>query len=131
MSTNVSQFNTALVTASKKIHGDIRKFHKLVCIEAFKRIVQRTPVDTGRSRGNWQIEFYRQATGQVEKSLWPTVFERGLEKLEHIPPFSVVHITNNVDYIYYLEYTRRSEQHPEGMTEITLQELKTWLSKIK
>jgi len=129
-STNVQQFNTALTAASKKIGGDIQKFIKQVCIEIFKRFIMRTPVDTGRARGNWQVEINRPASGTVEESMWDQVFERGAAKLAQLPPFSIVHITNNVEYVYYLEYVRPSQQHPEGMVEITLQEMKTWLSKI-
>ena len=130
-STNVQQFNAALIRASKKIDGDIQKFIKKVCLEVFKRFVMRTPVDTGRARGNWQVEINRPASGTVEESVWDQVFERGNAKLAQIPPFSIVHITNNVEYVYYLEYVRRSKQHPEGMVEITLQEMRRWVSGIK
>lgn len=131
MTTNVRQFNAALTKATKKIDGDIQKFIKKVCLETFKRFIMRTAVVTGRARGNWQIEINRPAMGEVDESLWSQVFERGAAKLAQIPPFSVIHITNNVEYIYYLEYVRRSKQHPEGMVEITLVEMRTWLSGIK
>lgn len=131
MGTNVEQFNAALDKATKKIDGDIQRFIKLVCLETFKRFIMRTAVVTGRARGNWQVEINRAATGEVDESLWSRVFERGAAKLAQIPPFSVVHITNNVEYIYSLEYVRRSRQHPEGMVEITLLEMRTWLSGIK
>ena len=130
-STNVKSFNTALTAATKKIDGDIQKFIKQVCIETFKRFIMRTPVDTGRARGNWQIEINRTASGTVKEDMWDQVFEKGVAKLAAIPPFSVIHITNNVEYVYYLEYERPSPQHPEGMVEITLQEMKTWISSIK
>lgn len=130
-STNVKSFNAALTKATKKIDGDIQKFIKQVCIETFRRFIMRTPVDTGRARGNWQIEINRPASGTIEEGLWDQVFEKGTAKLAMIPPFSIVHITNNIEYVYHLEYVRRSRQHPEGMVEITLQEMKTWLSKTK
>lgn len=131
MGTNVEQFNAALDKATTKIKGDIQKFIKQVCIEVFRRFIMRTAVVTGRARGNWQIEINRAAAGEVDESLWSQVFERGAAKLAQIPPFSVIHITNNVEYIYHLEYVRRSRQHPEGMVEITLVEMRTWLSGIK
>jgi len=131
VSTNVQQFNAALTEATKKIDGDIQKFIKQVCLETFRRFIMRTPVDTGRARGNWQVEINRPASGTVEEGMWDQVFEKGAAKLAQIPPFSVVHITNNLEYVYYLEYVRRSKQHPEGMVEITLVEMKTWLSGIK
>jgi len=129
---NLAQFNAALDKAAAKIHGDIVKFHKQVCLEVLKRIVFRTAVDTGRARGNWQVEIGRPAASSLlvegSKTAMATfAMEKGIVKLADIPLFSVVHITNNVEYIYYLEYDRRSEQHPEGMVEITLTEMATWL----
>jgi len=53
--------------------------------------------------------------------------ERESTKLDGIPPFSNLFITNNVEYISFLEYVRRSAQHPEGMVEVTLTEMRKWL----
>jgi len=136
MPTNLANFNKALDESSKRIHGDFQKFHRQVCLEVLKRIVLRTPVDTGRARGNWQTEIGKQASGtlDVEGSAGEmTDFSIGnaITKLADIPAFSIVHLTNNVSYVYYLEYDRRSSQAPEGMVEITLSELALWLSGIK
>ena len=129
---NVAKFNIELEKAATKIRGDFKKFHKQVCLEVLKRIVLRTPVDTGRARGNWQVEIGRAASGvlSVEGSqgvVASFAMGQGISKLADIPAFSIVHITNNLEYIYYLEYDKRSEQHPEGMVEVTLTELTTWM----
>ena len=136
MSTNLQNFNKALENAATKIRGDMQKFHKQVCLEVLKRIVYRTPVDTGRARGNWQVEIGRPASGILEvggneNSMADLAMRNGISKLGDIPPFSLVHITNNLDYIYYLEYDKRSSQFPEGMVEITLTELAEWLGTVK
>ena len=133
---NVAKFNAELEAASKKIHGDFKKFHRQVCLEVLKRIVLRTPVDTGRARGNWQTEIGRAASGVLsvdgsEGNMADFAISSGISKLANIPAFSVVHITNNVSYLYYLEYSRRSKQAPEGFLEITLSELALWLGTIK
>ena len=125
-------FNVELDKAAEKIRGDFKKFHKQVCLEVLKRIVYRTAVDTGRARGNWQVEVGRPASSSLlvegsEEVMATFAMEKGIVKLADIPLFSIVHITNNVGYIYYLEYDRRSEQHPEGMVEITLTEMTIWL----
>jgi hypothetical protein len=122
----------ALERAAKKIKDeDVLRFIKQICLEVFRRFILRTPVDTGRARGNWQVEIGKAAEGIIEEGLWDQVLERGTVIIDKIPPFSVVHITNNVEYVFYLEYVRRSKQHPEGMVEITLQEIKTWLQSVK
>ncbi len=136
MPTNLQNFNKELTKAADKIHGDIKKFHRQVCLEVLKRIVLRTPVDTGRARGNWQVEFGVPATGVLEVSgseeaMTDLSIAKGITKLSDIPQFSLVHITNNVSYIYYLEYVRTSPQHASGMVEVTLTEMTQWLSDIK
>jgi len=136
MTTNLQKFNAELERAATKIKGDCEKFHKQVCLEVLRRIVLRNPVDTGRSRGNWMVELGRPAVGILDVQgsageMAETAINRGISKLSDIPPFSLVHITNNVEYLYYLEYDRRSKQAPEGMVEITLTELAHWLGNIK
>ena len=133
---NVVKFNLELEAASKKIKGDLVKFYKQVSLEVLKRIVFRTPVDTGRARGNWQLEIGRAATGVLDVkgsrgAMADFTISKGISKLADIPAFSLVHITNNLSYIYYLEYDRRSPQFPEGMVEITLTEMTLWLSGIR
>jgi len=134
--TNLAKFNAELEKAAEKIHGDCEKFHKSVCLEVLSRIVLRTPVDTGRARGNWMVEIGRPAVGVLDVKgsageMASTSINKGITKLSDIPPFSLVHITNNLEYISYLEYDRRSKQFPEGFLEITLTEMATWLSGIK
>lgn len=132
MPTNLAKFNAELIAAETKIKGDIKKFHQQVVAELFKRIVLRTPVDTGRARGNWQIEIGGPAQGildVVDKSGDGTILKE-ISKLDDIPPFSLVHISNNLEYISYLEHEKRSPQHPEGMVEISLTEMALWISGI-
>jgi hypothetical protein len=133
---NLAKFNVELELASKKIQGDFKKFYKQVCLEVLKRIVFRTPVDTGRARGNWQVEIGAAAVSSLivegtEGEMADFSMRNGIQKLSDIPAFSIVHITNNIEYIYYLEYDKRSDQFPEGMVEITLTEMALWLSGIK
>lgn len=133
MGTNLKQFNAALKKASKKFIGEnIVKFHKAVVLEAFTRIVKRTPVDTGRARGNWQLGINTSSNTILDVKIKDeeTALRIGLQALTSITPFSIVHITNNLEYIYYLEYVRTSEQHPEGMVEVTIAELKAWVQKL-
>ncbi len=132
MPTNLAQFNAALTASETKIKGDFKKFHQQVIAELFRRIVMRTPVDTGRARGNWQIELGGPAQGTLEvidKSGDGTILKE-IAKLSDIPPFSLVHISNNLSYISYLEHDKRSPQHPEGFLEISITEMAFWISGI-
>ena len=136
MGTNLHNFNASLETASKRIHGNMEDFHKKVILETLKRIVMRTPVETGRARGNWQVATGGPAQGTLNVTggsgeMAAKSLKNAADKLSSVTPYSLVHLTNNVEYVYYLEYDRRSEQYPEGMTEITLSEMAAWLGTIK
>ena len=137
MSTNLAEFNKELGKLTKDFTEDkLVEFHKIVTFEAYRRIVIRTPVDTGRARMNWQIGFDEEPKGVIDvnvdtkkgKKSKPNATvgidaSTALKLTASIKPFSISYITNNVYYIWYLEYTRRSRQSPDGMVEITLQEL--------
>lgn len=125
-----------MTESAYKIKGDMHDWYKTVVFEVFRRIVLRTPVDTGRARGNWQIEVGRPASASLvitgdKGTVTEKAFNRADAKLAMISAFALVHITNNVEYVYYLEYNRRSKQYPEGMVEITLTEMANWLGNIK
>ena len=104
-------------------------------IGMFSRIVKRSPVDTGRFRGNWQISIDAPARGQlstVEKgkvepnpSSNPSgsnTATEGAFKVQKSPfPRSAYFITNNLPYSEKLEFGS-SEQAPNGLVRITVAE---------
>jgi hypothetical protein len=94
------------------------------------RVVQRSPVDTGRFRGNWQIgdggpdtrtdsPFDKQPLGSA-----PALgsFARWQDQLEGALPGTVIYITNSLPYARRLEYEAWSKQAPAGMVRVTLTE---------
>jgi len=129
--TNLAAFNRALTEAATKVNGDMADFYNTVVLEVFRRFDRRTPVDTGLAQWNWQLTVGAPAQGILPLSAGgvsvAAVMERESTKLDGIPPFSNLFITNNVEYISFLEYVRRSAQHPEGMVEVTLTEMRKWL----
>lgn len=94
-----------------------------VALDLFSRIVLRSPVDTGRFRGNWQITLGAPAEGvlaQEDKS-GGTVLGRVRAALGSPVGATVIYLTNNLPYARRLEYGW-SQQAPNGMVRITLQE---------
>ena len=120
------KFQRELAKASKDLtERQFILFHKKVVLEALARIVQKTPVDTGRARGNWQVGIGQPITTETdakEKSGAGTL-NRGVTALASLPPFAVVFISNNVQYIEYLE-NGTSKQAPKGMIMVTIEELR-------
>jgi hypothetical protein len=98
-------------------------------LEALKGIVQKTPVDTGRARGNWQVTEGSPAAGtleSVDRSGGPTI-SKGTGEILAAKPFGKIWITNNLPYIGVLE-DGSSLQAPAGMVALTLVEIQARFS---
>ncbi len=122
---NLDQFNRELHEFIQNIPKDAVVFQKRIVLEALRRIVLRTPVDTGRARGNWQTAIGQPLASQLDtldKAGQETI-DKGLQAIAELPPYSVVWISNNVDYIEFLE-AGSSKQAPAGMVSITVEELR-------
>jgi hypothetical protein len=123
--TNLNQFNRKVSKFAERIPREkVPLFIKKISLEALRRVVQKTPVDTGRARGGWQVTFNQPSkspTGNTDPSGSGTI-SAGASKINQLNKPAAVFITNNVEYIIYLE-DGTSDQAPKGMVAITIQEL--------
>jgi len=144
---NLAQFNKELDEFAKCIPTKVSIIQKKLVLEALRRLILRTPVDTGRARGNWQVTIANPAEGQVEGD-WPKssgkgkkenpgirpddgrTITKGMAVLTGLPDYQVVWISNNVDYIEFLEHGS-STQAPEGMLAITIEELRNMFKAVQ
>ncbi len=129
MISNLQQFNMEIDNFTKKmLPAEVVIFHKKIVLEALRRVVAKTPVDTGRARANWQVTIGSPATSQLDitdKDGGATI-AKGLAAIQGLPPYQIVWISNNMDYIEDLEHGS-SKQAPEGMVEVTVAELRMML----
>lgn len=101
--------------------------------DCYGRLVQRTPVDTGRARAGWHIEGepseWKPAPGEYEKAKAEAaaVISQEVIKLEALSKADVIYIMNNVEYILPLEagWSRQSS----GFWALFLSELSSQLEK--
>lgn len=101
--------------------------------DCYARLVQRTPVDTGRARAGWHIEGepseWKPAPGEYEKAKAEAaaVISQEVLKLEDLSKADVIYIMNNVEYILPLEagWSRQSS----GFWALFLFELSSQLEK--
>jgi hypothetical protein len=98
MPTNLKQFVLEVEKGpqQKRLEKHLVNFHKAVHFEAQKRIVKRTPRDTGLTRQHWQSTLLAPASGNATG-------KQGIEVLSGLRPYSVSYITNNRDHILVLE----------------------------
>ena len=128
---NLAQFNKSVSAFEKTIPPQkVVLMQKKMVLEGLKRLVEKTPVKTGRAKGNWQTAIGTAKEGQLDTTDkgGDATINAGLAALTGLEPFSVVWISNNLDYIEVLE-EGSSIQAPEGMMALTVAELLTMFER--
>lgn len=91
-------------------------------LEFAKRVVDRTPVDTGRARSNWQA-----GVGAPNRSVTNDTTNgaviRAQGAFRRVAIGQKLYFTNTLPYIRRLEYDRWSDQAPGGMVRLAMAEL--------
>jgi hypothetical protein len=94
-----------------------------IALDAFSRVIMRSPVLTGRFRGNWLVSI-----GQVPDGVTDEVDPSGVhiitdvqEKVIELKFGQTIYLINNLPYARRLEYGW-SKQAPGGMVRITAAE---------
>lgn len=106
------------------IPDEITAFQKKIVILVLRKVVIRTPVLTGRLRGNWQvtINFEPHSRLDIEDKTGGATISKGVAASEEIKPFSLVFIVNNLPYAEPIE-SGYSIKAPEGMVAVTVEEI--------
>lgn len=99
-----------------------------VGLEALSRVVQKSPVHTGRFKGNWALSIetpYLATTEQIDPGGGATI-AAGEAVLARYPDgeWPVIYVQNNLPYAVPLE-DGHSKQAPGGMVALTVAELQT------
>ena len=82
--------------------------YKATAFEIFSQVIQKTPVETGRARGNWNITTDTPDYSTTESGHSPNV------ETEISNEFPDIYIANGLDYVVALE-EGSSEQAPAGI----------------
>lgn len=112
----------------EKVGAEADKAVREICLNLYSDITYGTPVDTGRARANWftsigtpsseTIEF--EGGGAAAQSL---AIGRAMPDIAKATG-EVFWISNNLPYIYRLEYEGWSKQAPRGMVRIAIDNMK-------
>jgi len=102
------EFNKALSDwSTKALPAHVQKVTQWFAFEALKGIVERTPVDTGRALGGWQVTLNSpsDAAGGAQGAApnRSAILKSGQAKIKAARPYQVIWISNNVHYIRILE----------------------------
>ena len=122
-------FNSELNDFTKKAGKNAEKIFRGTTISLFGRIIKRTPVLTGRLKGNWQIDVNKPPTGIVSiddntpisqsssVSIAKVITGVGKPSLD-----DTIYMVNNLPYAQLVENGNYSTQAPAGMVGVTAAE---------
>jgi len=115
-------FDSDIKRFSDKVKVSIDKAVRTVAFDAFGMVVKKTPVDTGRARGNWNI-----SVGSIDYSVNENATTKKSPDIKKGDGLKPIFITNSLEYIEDLE-NGTSQQAPNGMVAITVNEIRGRLS---
>ena len=116
----------ALDSAREHIETKGTAFMQALVLEAFRRVSARTPVDTGRARGNWHLTSGAPSE-EVDHNRFDPSGAIGLAEAEaEIPAVGIIepsYVVNNIEYIGALEHGHSKQVPPGGIVALTVAEL--------
>ncbi len=142
--TNADAFVARVQRFTREEQQQMGDFFRLLCLKLFRAIILRTPVDTGRARGNWQIGVNRIPVGEINIGVRKAKTKKGTKRdrrtklpgmtatgaramkagnkqIQRADYWDILYIGNNVLYIRFLEGADgdppSSIQAPEGITK--------------
>jgi hypothetical protein len=129
--TNVREFTVGLDAFVEEADERRRQIAKAVGIRALSGVVLGTRVDTGRARGNWQVQEGAPPEGHDPLAFHPTggglpggrskdSVAEGTQVVLQASGDDVIWLHNGVPYIHILEDL-------DKMVEVTVELLKTWI----
>lgn len=121
-------FSLDLARLCKKADADVKLAVRKIAFEAFKRVILRSPVDTGRFRANWGVQVGSPWTGTVD------VYDKDGRGTVQLAANGVqgwnangsIVLSNSLSYAMPLEYLAHSSQAPQGMVRVTCAEMQAW-----
>jgi hypothetical protein len=139
---NLRSFELNLEKALEGFEGSASDLKRHVALDLLTRVVERTPVDTGRARANWQVSINGPTTAPIrytrashiaaernERSVYNQTVEQGSEVIETVQEGESIWLTNNLPYIEVLEQGDHSKQNTEGIVAISVAEVAEGLTR--
>lgn len=137
------EFQARMNLQARSLASGINALVRRVVLAADEAAVTATPVDTGRARANWIVSIGTPASGTVpevasgqpgsgarEAANTQAALDQAGDVLSIRPAGSTVAITNNVEYITYLN-DGTSKQAPRGMLPAALQAAQAVINRAK
>ncbi len=107
---NLGALNARLKEIGKDLTPTmVSRVQRKIVLDVLGGVIKRTPVDTGRARGGWQVSVGTPSSSPTQPEQGAVgdpagkAFSQGAAKASTIPPFSIAYINNNVAYVGVLD----------------------------
>lgn len=106
-----------------KAKGNIDLVIRKIALDMFKRVIMKSPVDTGRFRANFQVAIGSMPAGtlEIDDKTGAATISKVTAATLGLSAGQTIYLVNNLAYARRLEYGH-SKQAPNGMVRITVQE---------
>lgn len=107
------------------------KVFRSVALRVFGSVVFRTPVDTGRARGNWQTDINKDNDSELsfDDKGGLMVYRKAQQASSKLKTGDQFYLFNNLPYVSRLEQGS-SLQAPSGMVKVTVANYKNIVSEV-
>lgn len=126
---NEPEFTAKIAKWIKETEARFQLIVRALAFEVHDRVIDRTPVDSGRARASWNLSINAPVTTvapEPKKRSRRAALESARSVRAQLPSFDAfrdtVWITNAVPYILRLEHGS-SKQAPVGMVAVTIAEV--------
>lgn len=126
---SIQSFGKELNDFSKRTGVDLDVSIVKVALSIFDGVTKKTPVATGRAKGNWNLSVGSMDTS-VDKanSTEPLGRPANAPSLATYRNFKPIYITNSLPYINRLEHGHSKQaRSPDGMLTLTINEIRSSL----
>ena len=116
-------WSVPIATLAAKAGADMDRVVRKIEIDLFGRVIARTPVDTGRAKGNWQVSNDAPNETTIDRldKDGMAATDSAIDAVMHLPTGHVTYLTNALPYAGVLEYGS-SKQAPAGMVRLSARE---------
>jgi hypothetical protein len=111
-----------------KAVGNTEKVFRASSISLFSNIIKRTPVKTGRLRGNWQTDINQPSVGTLNRNGSTPAISEAVSTVNKATLDDSIFLVNNLPYANAIE-NGSSTQAPEGMVKVSIAEFQREVDK--
>lgn len=122
-------FASDMEAYAKKAGASLEETSRAIVLELFGSVIKDTPVDTGRAKGNWQTTIGAPASGTVDRLGESEAIAEVSQQTASFGTGKVIYLSNNLPYIYRLEYDGWSQQAPGGMLRKNIARIQSIVAK--